>query len=865
MKLHRQNIFLATATFISIVACSRKSNTIISRNFHAVATEFNTLYNGQVAYDQGVDALTNGYADDFWNILPIEPIEITDEIKVGNTSQNSNFQRAEEKATKAIQRHSMLIDGIERNPQIDEAFLLLGKSRYHDQRFIPALDAFNYILDKYPTSDKINTAKIWREKTNMRLDNSDITINNLKRLLKYGVLKPQDLADATAVLAQAYLYQKHKDSAITQLQIAAQNTKNKTEKGRYNYILGQLYNSIDKKDSAIYAFDQVIKLNRKIPRIYLINAKLEKISNIEGKVSSEQLLEAFDKLENNRENRPFLNRIYHQKGVYYLNTKSDSLAELYFKASLKKGAADQTLLSKNYQALGDLKFNNTDYINASAYYDSTITQLKENTKLYRAIKKKRQNLDDVIYYEAIANRNDSILKLTTLSPEKQVAYFKTFTDKLKAAAEKAAAEAENNEDTGAFTSGNSFSDQTTTSKSNTTNGTFYFYNQETIAFGKNEFKKQWGKRALEDNWRLSSKIEISKDNTSNKTDEQSTVSTDSIANTKKINELFDPQFYVSKIPTKQSSIDSIAKERDFSYYQLGLIYSGKFKEYNLAKNKLEKLLKHQPEQRLILPIKYNLYKIYTQLNDVKNITAIKNDIVTNYPESRYAAILLNPNKALVDDESSPENSYNKVYKAFENQEYSKVLNELKNYISVFDGDPIIPKFELLKAVTKGRLYGFKAYKESVSFVALNYPSSEEGKRAEEMLTRVFPEISDSIFKPNNEGKNFKTIFKFDAKLKEDINVFAEQLNRVLPQIDNFKLKQSIDVYDENIVFVTIHGFKTLHSASEFLQLVNEFNEAQKEKKDKVNFTRPHFSISSRNYQTIQIHKNLEAYLNQLNN
>jgi hypothetical protein len=41
---------------------------------------------------------------------------------------------------------------------------MLGKSRYYDQRFIPALDAFNYILYKYPNSSKIYEAKIWREK-----------------------------------------------------------------------------------------------------------------------------------------------------------------------------------------------------------------------------------------------------------------------------------------------------------------------------------------------------------------------------------------------------------------------------------------------------------------------------------------------------------------------------------------------------------------------------------------------------------------------------------------------------------------------------------------------------------------------------
>jgi hypothetical protein len=50
-----------------------------------------------------------------------------------------------------------------KNYQIDESYLLLGKARYYDQRFIPALDAFNYILYKYPNGSNIYEAKIlWR-------------------------------------------------------------------------------------------------------------------------------------------------------------------------------------------------------------------------------------------------------------------------------------------------------------------------------------------------------------------------------------------------------------------------------------------------------------------------------------------------------------------------------------------------------------------------------------------------------------------------------------------------------------------------------------------------------------------------------
>ena len=51
--------------------------------------------------------------------------------------------------------------------------------------------------------------------------------------------------------------------------------------------------------------------------------------------------------------------------------------------------------------------------------------------MYRAIKRKRDNLDDVIHYEDVAQRNDSILRLVNLSEADRLAYFTEYTDKLK--------------------------------------------------------------------------------------------------------------------------------------------------------------------------------------------------------------------------------------------------------------------------------------------------------------------------------------------------------------------------------------------------------------------------------------------------
>ena len=242
---------LVSLFLVFVVACSTKRNNFISRNTHALSTEYNILYNGGIALDKGIAELKLKYNDNYWKILPVERMQVSqDQILPGQT-KNANFDRAEEKAKKAILKHSMNIEGGEKNPQMDEAHLMLGKARYYDQRFVPALEAFNYVLYKYPNSDKIYEVKIWREKTNMRLDNDALAVKNLNKLLKEIKFKDQIFADANATLAQAFLNLQQKDSAISKLKIAVKFTKENEEKARYNYILGQIYEDLNLKDSAL--------------------------------------------------------------------------------------------------------------------------------------------------------------------------------------------------------------------------------------------------------------------------------------------------------------------------------------------------------------------------------------------------------------------------------------------------------------------------------------------------------------------------------------------------------------------------------------------------------------------------------------
>ncbi|MDP2526672.1 hypothetical protein VBZ51_08895 [Maribacter sp. HS] len=846
MNLRNKLILSGVLTSMLFNACSVKKDKFVNRNWHALNTKYNTLYNGNIAFEQGRETLNDTYQDDYFEVLPIERLEVSGEIKLDSEDNNPNFLIAEEKATKAIQKHSMDIKDEERNPQIDEAFLLLGKARYFDERYIPALESFNYILNKYSESDKLNEASIWREKVNIRLENDDLAIKNLKRLMKYERLKDQEYADARAMLAQAYINLNAPDTAVQNLKIASHYTKKNPEKGRYYYIIGQLYNQLGYKDSANYAFDKVIELNRKSPRIYMINAKIEKLKNtqVTGE-NKEEILEYLTKMELNRENRPYLDGIYRQLAEFHLEQESDSLAILYFNKSLRASQNKPKLNALNYENLAEYNFDESIYKPAGAYYDSVLTNLNENTKKFRAIKKKRDNLEDVIKYEDIVHYADSVITVYQMPKDEQLAYFGKHIEELQKAKE-AAQKKEKERITDGFAAFNN-------SKGGKENkGKFYFYNITSLGYGQNDFKNRWGNRELTDDWRWSDKSLINSENIAlqnapGANDSISVVSED---------EKFSLDYYMDRLPTDVAIIDSLKTERNFANYQLGLIYKEKFNENLLAAEKLENVLASNAEERLILPSKYNLYKIYEEVDSPLKET-MKADIIANHSDSRYAEILLNPQAVLADSSDSPEKRYENLFKQYQEQHFLQVITGAEENINRFTGDPIVPKFEMLKANAIGRLQGFELFKEALNYVALTYPNNPEGKKAEQMIAEQLPKLEQKEFSPETDSKgtsNWKVVFPFKRSNNEKALKLMELLEKSITDL-KYKNKISKDIYNLEDQFVVVHGFKSKDYALGYAELL-------KNNKD-YRVADENFVVLSENYKIIQVHKNIIDYRNTL--
>jgi tetratricopeptide (TPR) repeat protein len=881
LKTHLLRYISIAGLLLFFIACSTKKNTFLSRNSHALSSKYNILYNGGLALDKGIVDLKSQYQDNFWQRIPIERMQINkDAVLPGDkNTTNPNFERAETKATKAIQKHSMNIGGSEKNPQMDEAHLMLGKARYYDQRFVPALEAFNYILYKYPKSDKIYEAKIWREKTNMRMDNDALAVTNLNNLLKEIKFKDQIFADANATLAQAFLNLEEKDSAVVKLQFARDFTEENEEKARYYFILGQLYDEIGLKDSAYASYQSVIDMNRKAARQYVIQAHASQAAQFDYKTGDTlAFVEKYKDLLKDRDNRPYLDMLNHQMALFYDKQKNYTQAKKYYNKSLKVKSQDQYMIASNYRNLADIYFNEAKYVSAGKYYDSTMVQLDQRGREFKSIKKKRENLNDVIKYEGIATRNDSIISVYNMSEPAKIAYYNDYIEKLrkqealnKILQEKAAQDGYDNPQGGDLDAKPSnqsnakdaemaqrvkpdaIVDKNTTPISNSAgagDSNFYFYNPTTMAFGKNEFRKNWGDRKLRNNWRVSA----FKGANNNQEEEEEVLENEEGGNEKvaevRTDEMYTADYYINQLPKTKIEIDSIAKERNFAYYQLGVIYKEKFKEYQRAADKLEKLLESDPEERLVLPAMYNLYKIY-EIIDKDKAMAMKNSIVSQYPDSRYAQILSNPDASTIAAGDSPEVAYQKLYNLYDSGDFKKVLFDVDLAIDQFTGEEIVPKFELIKSATVGRLSGLEEYKKTLNYVALNYPNSEEGKIAEGYLAREVPQMEALNFN-SAVPTSFKILYKADNMSDKNTVALYGKIVKFVKERSFEKIAISVDIYTMDKNFIVIHGMKNEDHAKGIASILKEFKDYK--------IQQTPYIISNDNYKIVQIKKNFEEWL-----
>ncbi len=777
MLLRRYTFLSTTLLFLFWVSCSTTKKGVLNKGYHALTTKYNVLFNGKEAFSVGEAILEEAFEDNFYELLPVEPINLRGE-NIDETTIVPGFDRAEEKAVKSIQKHSININDIQYNSQMDEAYLLLGKARYFDRRFFPALEAFNFLLESGANVSNFVAGKIWREKTNIRLRNVELAIGNLTPLARTLASKNRFYPLANATLADAYINLKQLDSAAFYIKRAALKEPKRKNRARYLFITGQLFESLGKRDSAQWAYSEILALKRKAPRKFLIQAEI-KNSLEDTEIGFEERVVILQKLLKNYENQPFEHVLNRAIANLYLQQNQDSTALVFFNKSLASPSLDTYTEIQNFQDLADFHFSKGAYLKSGSFLDKLLPLFDEKTTVYKKLKRKRDNLDEVIAYEKTVQDTDSILGLIALSKSAQLAYFENYIEEKQQKVGKKLQQ-ENAQKRFQFL--------------NRTKSSFYFYNPNQLLQGKQTYLANWGNRPNADNWRSASAIiNLSLEEENGELLKEGTASI--------IQET--PESFIAELPKTEREKDSLILLNQKAYLQLGMIYKEKFNDFPLAQQRLQKVLSLDPTDEITVQALYHLYRMEEQ-EESTNADTYKQQLIANYPETPFARLLSDPENYDTTELITPETLYAKALDLFENQQLLKTLEALEELTVLASGSSIEPKINLLKAHTLGRLNGIAAWKVSLNEVATNFSAVEEGIRAKALLEEV--EALNDLEETGVIYKNYKWVFPFTLAEKQNAQDFLKILEKEVKSHNRF-WSVSLDTYNPDFVFVVVHGIR----------------------------------------------------------
>lgn len=807
-------LYILVAFVVLLAGCTTKSNTYYNRQFQMIPTMYNVLYNGNLAFEEGKKEIDQKYQDNYFEILPVEPIRMSDAVQL-NGLENPHFTRAEEKAIKAIQKHSMVFDGVQRNRKIDDAYMLLGKARFYNERFIPAMEAFNHLLMNYGQTNRRNEAAVWREKTNMQLGRDRLAIINLQNLLQSEIkLKKQERSDAQAVAAQAFINVKEYQNATKMLSEAGKNTRKKALRGRYYFIAGQVFEQLQQLDSALVYYQKVIDLNRKIPRKLWIEAQAGKARTASFSSEEEKEFLAFlEKMQRQYEHKSFLDVLYFQSAVL-LKKKGDlpSAADFFHK-SLKNNAENTPLKQKSHQNLAEIYFDKKDYVKAHTHYDSTLVFVPENTLEHLYIRRKRDNLAQIASLETAVKEADSILTIARMSDTERTHFFKKYTDSLEKEVQKNAPKITD------------FGREGKIKIQQQDPNIFYFSNPSAVAYGKQMFAKQFGNRPLVDNWRYSSLI-VNIQSVDNEKDSLSVK-----AKPKNVN---------FEMPS-EGELQILSEKRNQNLYNLAVIYSEKFGDNSLAINSLNKIASPENNAELHPRVQYLYYKLYDQTNNPQK-EKFKAILLEKYPDSRYAKLL---SGATQTDLATLNDTFKELTQAFENQEFLKVIETIEANKSAYLASPVAPNWEMLRAKANGRLQGVKVYRTMLEDIKKAYPNTPQSAEIEAILKSLSPMDKVPDFEPETNASSWKIV----SQIYDEENIIP--LKKWLEEHQFGQVKLTQDVYNSSEKWLVLHGFPTKNHALDLIEKINS--------DPKNRFLEKLFVISAENYAIIQLYKNKEQY------
>jgi outer membrane protein assembly factor BamD (BamD/ComL family) len=559
-------------------------------------------------------------------------------------------------------------------------------------------------------------------------------------------------------------------------------------------------------------------------------------------------------------NKDFLDQIYYALGNLSMKEGNEQEALEYFRKSASSPSSNQNQKGRSFLALADYYYKKPDYMKAGVYYDSTVMFLNQKHPDYQMLKLKSQDLNTVVSQLKIIQVEDSLQKVAAMSEYDRNSLITMIINKIM----QAEIDGTTSEYTSRYNLGQYYENEQRFRGNIDQEGKWYFYNQSALTFGRTEFRRRWGDRRLEDNWRRVNRTRISTAQIGDNIEENIKAPADTsgvMLDYKK------PEFYLKNLPLTDSLLAISNEKVANAYLNAGKAYYEKLSEPVKASESFENLLTRYPDNELVPETIYNLYKVNKDLNGSKS-ESYRQRLLEKYPETEFAKILSDPEyyEKKVAAMKMVEQLYQQAYKSYTEENFASAISQCDDAFINHGKDPLIPKFMLLRAYCIARISDERNFKEELTKLIKSWPDSEESRKAGEIIAYLNEKIPE--LKVEEEKEIAQELYVADTTA---VHVFAlviadpafninqANFDVISYNIDNYtnnNYRTQGELVENKYIMIVVSGFSKYFKALEYYKNFSVAKLVRNASGAKMYS----FIISTDNMKTLNKDKNPDRYL-----
>lgn len=758
---------LALLAVFLLWSCSTKKNTRATRFYHAFNSRYNIYFNGKTSFDEALLAMQNGYKESYSDMILMYPISAQPKDK---QETGGPFDRAIEKSNKAIKLHSIKAkppkkpgwrndpkqrawqEQEEYNPFLKKCWLMMGQAQFYNADFLQASATFSYIARHYAHDEEVVAeARLWQARCYSEMDWFYEAEDILGKLNTNGI--PRKNLNQYATVYADYLVKNHQyEEAVPYLKTAIKAEKNRRQRTRMKYLLGQIYAEQDQNGLAYQMFGQVIKANP--PYELEFAARIRQTEVFTGG-NYQKVVKMLQRMAKSDKNKDLLDQVYYALGNVYMSREDTANAIKNYELGIEKSTQNGQDKAICQIRLGDIYFQMRDYVKAQPCFSGALAGIQKEYKDYERVSKLSAILDELVVHVEAVHLQDSLQTLAKMPEAERLAVIDKIIEKVKKEEEEAKALAEKEaylaeqeaKGTGIDRPGTETGGITLPTASG--GSSFYFYNPQAVAQGKTSFQRKWGRRPLEDNWRRRKK-EMSTFDENMTADQPAGEDVASVPDAMAADTLEaglepvaadDPktrEYYIQQLPLTPEDIEASNVIIEDGLYNMAMIYKDKLEDIPLATEAFEELERRFPKNKHLLESYYQVYLMALRSGNTALAAQYKNKLIAAFPESDYAVAIADPNYEynirMMD--RVQDSIYQQTYDRYLAEDTAAVRRNYREVNAKYPLADLLPKFMFLDALTYVQAGDAEGFKNALKALVDKYPSADVTELAGEMLKGV---------------------------------------------------------------------------------------------------------------------------------